>query len=231
MIKNNTDRKSSTKKPTCLLLSLILIVSMFSTVSFAQESSSLVEVELTSAIDGSSFISSFNPETGIVSALTMNGELIGQRHDYTLEEFEELVEINKEMTSEMTKPELSPIQGILPFRFNTQPILMSRIPKEKYPSDSNVSIGGFRLTRAQDRYVVVTTFEIPYSPDFVATIDVFIINDYGDDYTDEDNEEGFGIGENDTFTFRINYPGERYCAYVSNAYITLYDIYLQFSSR
>ena len=70
--------------------------------SFTQqnENFSSIQETLTSAIDGTSFVAHFNPETGRVSSFDMNGESKGYRYIDNEEAFWELVAINTEVTSQ-----------------------------------------------------------------------------------------------------------------------------------
>ncbi len=231
------------KNISCMFLSMILTTTM-STPLFAQEitinglitetSSGQIEAELTSAIDGSPFIASFDPETDIVTMQTLNGEIIGQRNGYSVEKFEELVEINNTVTDEMkephtdrnrindiTKPSSKP--KIRPY-FETGRYVMD-VPKEVEPDYSNALIGGKYIWTDEDNdvWVQVWTYEIPYS---VNGIDVYITNEVGDDgYWDYD------VDEYEEVMHMIEYPGERYAAKVSCFYRRLNNIELRFFSN
>lgn len=233
-------KKFFSKKISSLLLTMILTVTAFNFASFAQEtgviSNSPIEVEVTSAIDGSPFIASYDSETDIVSLLTIDGELKSQRFNYSEEEFEELIETNRTVTEKMNNnevnesriinqvPKTPSLPGIRPY-FYTE--LRMNIPKILNQPERGALVGNYLIPNSDDSYLGFWTWELPAqsdNPEFYG-IDVYLVNEIGDDYYLE-----IDVPAHSDIRYEFQYPGEAYGAKVSCFWRSLTNIRLTFYS-
>ena len=173
-----------------------------------------IEATLTSAIDGEPFTAYFNEETGIATFVGLEGEDYGYRYVENEAAFQDLVELNAEITSQsiegriaaaMTDGQVGPRADFAPFFFDSG-IFNVFVPSGNNPVHGNTIFTLRSLT--SERRIDVTTQLFPTG---MHSIDIFITNVIGDDFS-----RFLSVGTYDGVWHNISSPGEIYSVRVNS---------------
>jgi len=188
----------------------------------------VIEVTMTSAIDGSPFIAHFDPATGLISMYSTDGESIGQRYVGSEEAFWELVAVNTEVTSMPIESRMELGRSVrdvsdsargtmivevfeeeqITSRFDTG-IRLTSVPRGNRPGDSTSLVGGgYFPTNSSHRSVSLQSYNFPTG---MSTMDVLITNQIGDCVGSLWDMPPQAIA-----THTMRFPGEPYGALVSS---------------
>ena len=201
--------------------------------SFIRESGSLAEAFAT--LDNTELERSlatttvFDPESGRVSLYDENDLLIGYSYGYSEEDFTNLIiaqnELMRLQLSELNSTSVeigATYQEITPFNFDTGVVSIT-VPRGVDPrQDGAPVVPNWLATTANTESISLRTFAFPAG---MSGMDYAIINDWGDFL-----RWSIDMPANAVRTYQVQFPGDRFAAFVNSFNGTFANVQLRFSA-